>query len=346
MKAVGLKKYGNTDVLEDLEVPKPQAPQGRDILVRVKASSVNPVDTKVRSGKYDDYPDYYDHVPLNTDKYQILGFDGSGIIEQIGSDVSQFKVGDEIYFLASVFRQACNTEFVIVNEQSVAIKPRSLSFEHAAGIPLTALTAWESLVERLEIKEDEQVGILIINGAGGVGSIATQICSQILRLPVIITTASRDETRTFSKEMGATHIINHHENIPKQIDELKLNVPLKYAYITHTEVSDYVKICADILAPFGKMCSIVQGNFDMYGTPSMAKSLTFVWGLLSTKARYGFSFEDHGKVLAKLAKLFDEGKMKSNVTKVFDFNRDNLRKVHDIITNGEAIGKITLKTNS
>jgi len=346
MKAVGLKKYGETDVLENLEVPKPPAPQGRDILIRVKASSVNPVDTKVRAGVYDDYPDYYDHVPLNTDKYQILGYDSSGIIEQVGSDLSRFKVGDEVYFLGSPFRQGSNADLVLADERGIALKPRSLSFEHAAGIPLTALTAWEALVERLKIKEGEQVAILIINGAGGVGSIASQICAQIFRLPVIITTASREETRKFTKEMGATHVIDHHQNIQQQIDGLQLNVPLKYAFITHTPVGEYVKICANVLAPFGKMCSIVQGEFDMYGTPSMAKSLTFVWELLSTKIRYGGNLEVHGEVLEKLAKLIDEGKIKSIVTKVFDFNCENLRKAHDMITKGQAIGKITLKMNS
>jgi len=195
MKAIGLKKYGEIDVLENLEVTKPPGPQGRDVLIRVKVSSVNPIDTKVRAGTYDDNPDYYDHVPLNTDKYQILSYDSSGIIEQASSDVSRFKIGDEVYFLASPFRQGTNADLVLADERAVALKPRSLSFEHAAGFPLTALTAWEALVERLEIKEGEQVAVLIINGAGGVGSIASQICAQVLRLPVIIATASREETR-------------------------------------------------------------------------------------------------------------------------------------------------------
>jgi NADPH:quinone reductase-like Zn-dependent oxidoreductase len=190
------------------------------------------------------------------------------------------------------------------------------------------------------------VAILIIHGAGGVGSIESQICAQILRLPMIITTASREETRKFTKEMGATHVIDHHQNIQQQIDGLQLNVPLKYAFITHTPVGEYVKICANVLAPFGKMCSIVQGEFDMYGTPSMAKSLTFVWELLSTKIRYGGNLEVLGEVPEKLAKLIDEGKIKSIVTKVFDFNCENLRKAHDMITKGQAIGKITLKMNS
>jgi zinc-binding alcohol dehydrogenase family protein len=310
MKAVGLKKYGDIEVLEDLDVPRPGAPQGRELLVRIKASSVNPIDTKVREGVYDDYPDYYDHVPFNTDKYQILGFDSSGVVEEVGSDASRFKIGDEIYFVASPFRHGSNAELVLADERGVALKPRSLSFEQAAGIPLTAMTAWEALVERLEIKEGEQVAILIINGAGGVGSIATQICAEILRLPVIITTASRDETRQFSKEMGATHVINHHDDIPKQINQLKLTVPLKYAFITHTTMEEYVKICADVLSPFGKMCSVVQGKFDFYGTSSMGKSLTFVWELLSTKIRYGGNLEAFGELLEKLAKLIDQGKIK------------------------------------
>jgi zinc-binding alcohol dehydrogenase family protein len=346
MKAVGLKKYGDIEVLEDLDVPRPGAPQGRELLVRIKASSVNPIDTKVREGVYDDYPDYYDHVPFNTDKYQILGFDSSGVVEEVGSDASRFKIGDEIYFVASPFRHGSNAELVLADERGVALKPRSLSFEQAAGIPLTAMTAWEALVERLEIKEGEQVAILIINGAGGVGSIATQICAEILRLPVIITTASRDETRQFSKEMGATHVINHHDDIAKQINQLNLTIPLKYAFITHTTMEEYVKICADVLSPFGKMCSVVQGKFDFYGTSSMGKCLTFVWELLSTKIRYGGNLEAFGELLEKLAKLIDQGKIKSHVTQTFEFNCENLRKVHDIIDKGKAIGKITLKMNT
>ncbi len=169
--------------------------------------------------------------------------------------ISKFKIGHEVYFLASPFCRGTNAKFVLVDKRAVTLKPCTLSFEHAAGIPLTALTVWEALVERLEIKEGEQVAILIINGAEGVGSIA--------------------------------YVIDHHENIQKQINALQLDVPLKYAFITHTSVGKYAKIYANILAPFGKMCSIVQGEFDMYGTPSMAKSLTFVWELLNTKVRYG-----------------------------------------------------------
>jgi NADPH:quinone reductase-like Zn-dependent oxidoreductase len=243
MKAVGVRKYGGVDVFEELEVNKPKVNSG-DILIKVKACSVNPIDVKVRGGVYDDYPDYYSHTTMEHDKYQILGFDGSGVIEEVGSDVdkTKFQKGDEVYYLASPFRQAGNADYVAASTTCFALKPKNLSFEEAAGVPLTGLTAHQCLVERLEIKEGEQCGILIINGAGGVGSIATQICSKILKLPVIISTASKEESKKFAKKMGATHIVNHHEDIPKQIAELNLKIPLKYAFITHTTVDEYVKV--------------------------------------------------------------------------------------------------------
>lgn len=243
MKAIGVRKYGGVDVFEELEVLKPKV-NSHDLLIKVKACSVNPVDVKVRGGVYDDYPDYYARTKMDQDKYQILGFDGSGVVEEVGSDVDKamFKKGDEVYYLASPFGQASNADYVAVPVACAALKPKNLSFEEAAGVPLTGLTAHQSLVDRLEIKEGEQCGILIINGAGGVGSIAIQLCSKVLKLPVIIATASQEESEKFVKKMGATHVVNHREDIPKQIAELNLKVPLKYAYITHTTVDEYVKV--------------------------------------------------------------------------------------------------------
>ncbi|CAF0799269.1 unnamed protein product [Didymodactylos carnosus] len=353
MRAVGVRKYGGLDVFEELEnVPKPTLSShgnaSTDILIKVKACSVNPIDVKVRGGVYDDYPDYYDHVePMKdgNEKYQILGFDGSGIIEDLGKSVEQtkFKKGDEVYYLASPFRQATNAEYVLVNQSCVALKPKSLTFEEAAGVPLTTLTAYQSLIERMRIEENEKCAILIINGAGGVGSAATQICSKILKLPIIICTASKEETQNFCKKMGATHVINHHEDIPKQIEKLNLQIPLKYAYITHTTVGQYVKDCSECLSPFGTMCSIVQGKFEMFGTKAMAKSLTFCWDLLGTRGYYKIKSNVIQERLELFAKLIDEKQIKSTVTKTFDFSLENLRKVHDIVENGGTTGKMTLK---
>ncbi|CAK9188729.1 unnamed protein product, partial [Sphagnum troendelagicum] len=377
MKAIGVRKYGGLDVFEELkDVPKPKINQKSptDILIQVKACSVNPIDVKVRGGVYDDYPDYYDRVESmkesGGEKYQILGFDGAGVIEELGNDVDQkkFKKGDEVYYLATPFRQATNAEYVLVDQSCVALKPKSMTFEEAAGVPLVSLTASQCLIDRLGIQEGEECAILIINGAGGVGSAAIQICAKLLKLKVIIATASKEDTIKWCKTMGATHVVNHREDILKQIEKLNLKVPLKYALISHTTVEEYVKVCSrnrtpfpaltiddpvtsllfqvciECLAPFGKMCSIVQGKFDLGpNTAAMAKSLTFVWGLLGTMGYFKIKTNVLQEHLELFAKLIDAKEMQSTVTKTFDFNLENLRKVHDIVEHGGTTGKMTLK---
>ncbi|KAF2766311.1 hypothetical protein EJ03DRAFT_330168 [Teratosphaeria nubilosa] len=189
-------------------------------------------------------------------------------------------------------------------------------------MPLTWITAYEALVERLEIKEEEKCGILIVNGAGGVGSVASQIARQILKLPVVVTTTSRDETTKFSTEMGATHTVNHREDIVQQIKDLKLDVPI---------------------APFGKVCSIVQDKeMPLYGTEWIAKSLTYVWCLLGTKPYYGVDVDSHGKILRDLARWVDEGLVKCHHTETLPLTVDGVRKAHREIEGGAVIGKLAL----
>jgi zinc-binding alcohol dehydrogenase family protein len=341
MKAIAVTSYGPIPNLKSIEVQKPSNPEGHDILVRIHACSVNPVDTKVRAGTYDDYPDYYTRTPSLP---QILGFDASGTVESTGSSVTKFKPGDEVYYAGSPIRQGSNADYQLVDSRSVALKPKSLDWGEAASMPLTWITAWEALVERMGIQEGENAGILIVNGAGGVGSVASQIARKVLKLPVVVTTASREETVKFSKEVGmATHTINHREDIVKQVEELKLEVPIKYVFITHTPTSGYLGPAAKICAPFGKVCSIVQDKeMPMYGTEFMAKSLTFVWALLGTKPYYGVDAESHGKILEKLSGLLDDETVKCHCTQKLKFDEEGLRKAHEIIEGGKAIGKVAL----
>lgn len=214
----------------------------------------------------------------------------------------------------------------------------------AASMPLTWITAYEGLVERMEIKHGEQVGILIINGSGGVGSVASQIARHVLNLPVIITTTSREETTEFSKSMGATHTINHREDdLPKQVRDLKLDVSIKYVFITHTPTSKYIVDAAAICAPFGRVCSIVQDKeIPMYGTEFLAKSLTFVWELLGTKPYYHVDVESHGQILKELAGLLDDGKVKCHLTQTLPLTADGIRRAHELNEKGSAMGKIGL----
>ncbi|KAK4960312.1 hypothetical protein LTR10_003206 [Elasticomyces elasticus] len=342
MKAVAIKQYGAVDNLEAVEVDHPGQPSGHDLLVKVLACSVNPVDTKVRGGVYDDYPDYYEHTPALP---HIVGFDGAGVVEEVGENVHELKKGDEIYYSGSPIRQGSNAEYQLVDSRSVAHKPKSLSMVEAAAMPLTWITAYEALVERMEIKEGENVGILIINGAGGIGAVASQIARTLLKLPIVVTTTSREATENFSKDMGATHTINHREDIVQQMKDLKLDIPIKYIFITHTPADKYIIDSAAICAPLGKVCSIVQTEeMPMYGTEWMAKSLTFVWELLSTKPYYKVEdqMDSHGKILKQLADLIDNGTIKCHLQQTLPLTLDGLRSGHEILEASGAMGKIGL----
>ncbi|EME45475.1 hypothetical protein DOTSEDRAFT_170894 [Dothistroma septosporum NZE10] len=344
MNAVAVSKYGAIENLVPTKIPKPNRAEGHDILVRVIATSVNPVDTKARAGTYDDYPDYYKRTPVPP---HVLGFDGAGVVESVGDEARGFQAGDEVFYSGSPIRQGANAEYMLVDSRSVAKKPRSLTFTQAAAMPLTWITAYEALVERLEIKEGEDAGILIVNGSGGVGSVASQIARQLLRLPIVVTTTSREETTTWSKEMGATHTVNHRKDIVQQIKDLNLETPIKYVFITHTPASKYIKDSASICAPFGKVCSIVQTqDIPMYGTEWMAKSLTYVWCLLGTKPYYGVQLDSHGKILRELAELLNAGKIKCHHTQTLPLTADGLRKAHEQIENGGVKGKIALSIDA
>ena len=168
--------------------------------------------------------DYYDHVPK---PFQIIGYDGAGVVLDVGPDCKYFKPGDEVFYADSPTRQGTAAERQLVSELGAAHKPQNLDFVEAASMSLTYGTAYEALIERLEIKKDEQAALLVINGAGGVGSMATQIAKNVLNLPVVISTASRPETVEWTKKMGATHVLNHRENLQPQIEALNLGVPLK-----------------------------------------------------------------------------------------------------------------------
>ncbi|KAI1107393.1 quinone oxidoreductase [Jackrogersella minutella] len=349
MHAVGVTEYGAIANLQPKQVPKPSKPTGRQMLVQVKAISVNPIDLKVRAGTYDDPPDYYDRVKSLTREspnFHIIGYDGAGVVLETGPDVKHFKAGDEVFYLGNPVLQGSYAEEQLVDERHAGHKPESVDFVQAAAMPLTYATASESLIDRLEIKEGEKAAILIINGGGGMGSIASQIARHVLKLPVVITTASRPETVQFSKKMGATHVVNHREDIVKQIKDLDLpaDVPLKYAYIT-SRTEQYLFPIAEVLAPFGKICSIVQARFDMYGSQMMSKSLIFVWCWLGT-GPYHHYFNDreekHHEWYEGLAKHLDDGTIKCHLMQRFRLTAEGIREVHRRLEEGKAVGKIAL----
>ncbi|KAI0470568.1 GroES-like protein [Xylariaceae sp. FL0804] len=349
MNAVGVREYGPISNLQHGTIPRPPPPTGRELRVQVKAVSVNPIDVKVRNGTYDDAPDYYERVAPLTRDLHVMGYDGAGVVLATGPDARFFRPGDEVFFLADPVTQGTYAEECVVDERHAGRKPRRLDFAQAAAMPLTWGTAVEALVERLGIARGEVAGLLIVNGGGGVGSVASQVAARVLRLPVVVTTASRPETEEFSRRMGATHVVSHGRggrDLVAQVRALDLpaDVPLKYCLIT-SRTEQYLQPVADLLVPFGRVCSIVQARFDMYGTQFMSKSLTFAWCWVGTGPYHRYDHdrpEKHHEWYEELAGLVDDGTVQCHLTRRMRLTAEGIREAHGVIESGKAVGKIAL----
>ena len=334
MKAVGYKEPGSIDredALVDITLPEPNA-EGRDLLVEVKAVSVNPVDTKVRR-----------RAGADGDGYKVLGWDAAGIVEAVGSDVTEFKPGDEVWYAGSIARAGTNSELHLVDERIVSRKPASLGFEEAAAMPLTGITAWEMLFERLDVRKPvpgAANAILVIGGAGGVGSMTIQILRALTDLTVIAT-ASRPETIEWTKQLGAHHVVNHREPMAKQVAELGIGAPA-YVFST-TETGGHLADIAELIAP--------QGRFGLIDDPEKLdislfkrKSVSVHWELMFTRAVFETAdMGEQGKLLAEIARLVDEKKIRTTLTDTLGtINAANLKKAHAFIESGAAKGKLVL----
>ncbi|WLR51862.1 zinc-binding alcohol dehydrogenase family protein [Bacillus tianshenii] len=334
MKAVGLYKYlpiEAEDSFVDVTLDKP-VPSGRDTLVNVQAVSVNPVDTKVRSPK-----------EKVEETAKVLGWDACGIVEAVGEDCTLFAPGDEVYYAGDVTRQGSNSEYQLVDERIVGPKPANLSVAEAAAMPLTTITAWEGLYERLGItkEKDEGKSILIINGAGGVGSIAIQL-AKWSGLHVIAT-ASRPETEAWCKELGADEVINHHEDFLPQLSEKGLN-GVDYIFCLHSTDLHWHKMGEAIL-PQGKICSIVENENDLPLGVLKNKSATFVWEFMFTRAMYETEdmIEQH-RLLKQTSELLDKGILRSTLNETLSpINAERLKEAHRKIESGKMIGKLVVE---
>lgn len=335
MKAVGYKVPGpiaEDAALVDIELPQPVA-VGYDILVEVKAVSVNPVDYKVRGSS-----------PPADGEWKVLGWDASGIVREVGPDVKQFQPGDEVYYAGSITRPGTNAEFHLVDARIVGRKPASLDWAEAAALPLTTLTAWEAMFDRLDVAKPvpgAAPAILIIGGAGGVGSIAIQIARQRTDLTVV-TTASRPETQEWVKELGAHHVIDHRRPLSAQIAELGIGAPAFVFSTTHTE--QHAADIAELIAP--------QGRFALIDDPTAfdimlfkRKAVSIHHELMFTRSIYGTpDMHEQGNILDALALLVDEGKIRTTLTeRLSPINAANLKTVHALIESGAAKGKIVLE---
>ncbi|WP_111855544.1 zinc-binding alcohol dehydrogenase family protein [Acinetobacter oleivorans] len=333
MKAVAYQKAGpitSPEALVDIELDTPVA-EGHDLLVRVLAISVNPVDTKIRN-----------NVSPENNQWKTLGWDAVGIVEAIGDQVSQFKVGDAVWYAGALNRQGSNSELQLVDERIVGHKPKTLEATEAAALPLTAITAWEMLFDRLQVTKvaPENTSILVIGGAGGVGSITIQLLKQLTNL-TIITTASRAATKEWVKQLGADYVLDHREPLAAQIKQLGLTAPL-YVFST-TQTDQHLSDIVELIAPQGHF-GLIDDPAQLDIKPFKSKSVSVHWEFMFTRSM--FQTEDMQKqseLLNEVSKLVDEGKIKTTVTEVISpINAENLKRVHQQIESGTTKGKIVL----
>lgn len=334
MKVVALTRYlpvSDPDALVDLDMDKPE-PNGRDILVAVKAVSVNPVDAKVRAPK-----------DMVESKPKVLGWDASGIVEAVGPDVTLFRPGDEVYYAGDITRQGSNAEFQLVDERIVGHKPASLSFAEAAALPLTTLTAYEAFFHRLRIDKngaDKGKTLLIVGAAGGVGSIGIQL-AKAAGLNVIAT-ASRPETTAWVQELGADHVVNHRQPLADQVRALDMRF-VDYIAVFNDSV-DWDAL-TDLVAPQGAIVTIVGAkslsNMDRLG--QKAASLHFE--LMFTRAMFQTSdmIEQH-RLLDHVAGEIDAGRLRTTLETVLrPINAKNILAAHEMLESGRAKGKIVVE---
>ena len=334
MKAVALKAYlpiDNPQSLLDVELENP-VPQDHDLLIAVSAISVNPVDTKVRAPK-----------DKHEDQPRVLGWDAVGVVEAIGPAVSLFKPGDRVYYAGDITRPGSNSEYQLVDERIVGRAPASLSNAEAAALPLTAITAWEGLFDRLWINRDEGAAktLLIIGGAGGVGSIAIQLAKQ-LTMVTVIATASRPETREWCLSLGADYVVDHRELINSM--HAAGHEQVDYIFCLNNTDQHWLSLC-DLVKPQGIICSIVETKqpVDLNGLKN--KSASFVWELMFTRSMFQTDdmIEQH-HLLNEVSGLIDAGKIKTTVTNVLSpINAENLRRAHAQLESGTTIGKVVLE---
>ncbi len=335
MKAVGYYRslpIDQDEALIDLEVEKP-TPAGRDLLVKVEAVSVNPVDTKVRRRASGDKG-----AP------KILGFDAAGIVVETGPECSLFKPGDKVFYAGSIIRQGTNQEFHLVDERIVGAMPKTLSFAEAAALPLTSITAWEMLFDRLAIrigKPADSGAILIIGGAGGVGSIAIQLARRLTGL-TIVTTASRPETRQWCLDLGAHHVVDHRQKLVDQVGALGMT-DVEYIFsITNTD-QHFAQI-VELIAPQGKF-GLIDDPPTLDALPFKRKAVSIHWESMFTRSMFKTPdmIAQH-LLLNEVARLVDDGLIRTTLVETMGkINAANLRKAHALIESGRAKGKVVLE---
>ena len=335
MKAVGYTKslpIEDAGSLFDFEAPLPE-PKGRDVRVAVKAISVNPVDTKVRI-----------RATPPAGETKILGYDAAGIVDAVGPDVTLFKPGEEVFYAGSIQRPGTNSEFHLVDERIVGRKPKSLSFAQAAALPLTSITAWELLFDRLAVQPGKTIdprSLLIVGGAGGVGSMLIQLARRLTGLAVIAT-ASRPESTQWCRDLGAHAVVDHSKPMKEQIAALKLPPVTLIAALTNTET--HFPALADILAPQGKI-GLIDDPATINVSLLKGKAGSLHWESMFTRSSFQTAdmIAQH-RLLTDVGNLIDNGVLRTTLDKVIGrINAETLRRAHAAIESGRTTGKLVLE---
>ena len=320
--------HGFQNPLVDIEKTMPTL-KDRDLLVKVKAISVNPVDTKVRRN------------PVAVGNTRILGWDAVGEVIEVGSGVQHFKVGEQVWYAGDLTRDGSNAEYQAVDERIVSLKPQSLSDAEAAALPLTAITAWEMLFDRFNVDLDKSDNILVIGGAGGVGSIAIQLLKAKTNLKVIAT-ASREETKAWVKSLGADYVIDHTEDLNTQIKALGLDAP-RYIFSTN-QTETYLPQISKLIAPQGKF-GLIDDPKSLDIVEFKSKSVSVHWEFMFTRSMFNTTdIEQQSQLLHQVAELVDNHRIKTTLNQnLGKINAKNLKLAHELIETGRAKGKIVLE---
>ncbi len=331
MKAIAYSQHtlpiSDENALYQIELEKPQ-PEAHDLLVRIEAIAVNPVDSKVRRHQATDTP-------------RILGWDAAGTVESVGHAVTLFKPGDKVFYAGSITRPGCYAEYGLVDERIVGSRPQRLSAIDAAALPLTSLTAWELLFDRLHVARTSSKILLVTGAAGGVGSILVQLARQLTQL-TIVATCSRRESAEWITRLGAHHVIDHTQPFAAQLAEIGIEQVDYITSLTHTDhyMPDYV----EIIAPQGKL-ALIDDPATLDVLPLKKKSVSIHWELMFTRSMFTTSdLQRQHEILQQVSQLIDQGILTSTVgSYVGPLSAENLRQAHAIIENGQARGKLVLQ---
>jgi zinc-binding alcohol dehydrogenase family protein len=335
MKAIGYYRnlpISDPESLIDLDLPEP-VPGERDLLVEVHAVSVNPVDVKVRAG-----------MAPEAGQPKVIGWDASGVVRAIGKDVTLFKPGDQVWYAGSLLRAGTNSQLHVVDERIVGLMPQMLDFASAAALPLTTITAWELLFDRMNVPEGTAPTgdtLLVIGAAGGVGSILVQLARQLTGLTVV-GTASRPETAQWVKDLGAHHVIDHSKPLSEELKRIGFDGVDYIASLNQTD-HHFEQIVASI-NPQGQLALIDDPELFDFRKLKM-KSVSLHWEFMYTRSM--FSTRDQirqHELLNRVASLIDSGVLRTTLNETFGtINAANLRRAHELLETNRARGKIVLE---